>query len=325
MSNEPKFCVHCGAPLTPGVKFCIYCGNQLVRDLNNSVPGDINSAVIEKEETPLQETSKEQIQAQEKPQTSPQEKPPFKEKFIEFFKHPNPLIFSIAAFILSILLIILINANGFAWWILFFFLPTLGCFFEIVLSILQTPTKDGSKKFFKRFPNWIGIGKIKKVMVKGIITSIIAGTALSIFFGIFGGSVFVGFANFVVVNNHTYEMKSEDATFASQYGALEGGYERLTFLPGNKFEFETNYQSTVHGYINYGADHVKVTGKYTRTSTALTLRVDQDIADTQSLCGIINYYGTTYDFKYGPGSGFIVTIKNGKTITTPGGAFNKVS
>ena len=309
--------MHCGAPLSPGVKFCIYCGEQLVRDLSNSTPADLE---LPKETTQenvnvVEETKPTPITQTETSEPSPKPQGNFWEKTKHLFRYPDPFIFGIAGLVTTILFMILVGANGFPWWMVFFLLLPLVCTFEIVLSILQTPTTDGSKNFFKRFPKWIGIGLEKKKMIFKIIAAALCATAVLTFLGSFTSSLFVGFANYAVITNHTYEAQATDFQVAPLYGATDG-YERFTFLPGHRFEFVSNYQSTQAGY---GTNEYTVTGRYTRTSTLLTLKLDKESNDVNTLCGIVTPYGTATMF-----GGFTVTIKNGKAIVAGTATFNRV-
>ena len=292
MKQTPKFCVHCGNPINSNDLFCAVCGAQLVRNLQH-VPQatPINTEV--KEEEPINTTSNQVIEekstnvavsevnvnevgdtniASTEAQTN-QEQMSFVDKVKHLFMYPNPLIFGIAGFVSAIVFMILVNANGFAWWIIFFLLIVLGCIFEIVLSILQCPAKDGSNNFFKRFPTWLGIGQEKKVMVKKIISGAVCVTAVMTFLGFFSSSLIVGFKNFIVVDNCTYEIKAEDAARTNPmlafYTIEEGGYDQISFLPGGRYKYIS------HWSCSYGNQHyvniMEFSGTYTRSAQLITL------------------------------------------------------
>lgn len=247
----PKFCVHCGAPIKPGEKFCTNCGAQLVKNLYDTTPiepTDIEPTEVKPTEieptdikpTDIQPTDIKPTDIQPtdiKPtDIKPTEIEPtsiepgvFNSRFFRFFIHPNALIFGILSFAFILTTVILISVNGFKWWILFFLLLALGSLFEVIFSLIQCPSNNGSKNIFKKIPSWLGIGKDKKTMVKSIIGGV-SGIASSIVLAMFLLiSLFMGFKNFVVLDGYSFRYSYT----ASGYNP-ETDYEVVTFHAGNK-------------------------------------------------------------------------------------------
>lgn len=324
MPSTPKFCVHCGAPLTPGSKFCMKCGNQLVRNLYDTTeikPTEIKQTEVKPTEIEPTEIKPAEIKPTEiepteiKPtEITPAEIEPtnieptpikpgvFNNKFFMFFTNPNPLPFGIATLVSSITTTILIGVNGFKWWIVFFLLITLGSIFEVVWSFIKTPATNqaGNKSFGNKFKNWLGIKQDKSKMVKTIIgtASGMTGTVVLSFFLLI--SLFMGFKNWIVLDGHSFKY-----AYTSYGYNPETDYEIVDFYAGYKARV-TYY---IHGEVKFQAS-----GSYWRIGSDCGLKCKTLEQGTWEYIGGGEEWGETTNF----------IIKNATTLLSGGCYFYRM-